>query len=106
MTPEERWSKIENALATAAELHAHNESMMQTLLQDRAEINALQKDMLRSQIDLYRSQDRLIQTMDTLAQATITLSQTMGTISSKLDRVLDLAEQFLRGGSGNGRSSS
>jgi len=96
MTPDERWTRIENALQAAAELHAENERRHQGLLADRAEINALHKDMLRSQIDLYKSQDKLLSTMDALTQAIIG-------VSAKVDRVLDLVEKFLLGGSGNGR---
>ena len=98
MTPEERWTKIENALQTAAELHAGNERRHEALLADRAEINVLHKDLLRSQIDLYKSQEKLAATMGTLTQAMIS-------VSGKWDRVLDLAEKFLLGGSGNGRGN-
>ena len=112
MTPEERWRKIENALQTAAELHADNERRHEALLADRAEINVLHKDLLRSQIDLYKSQEKLAATMGTLTQAMISVNSTMETLtqamismSGKWDRVLDLAEKFLLGGSGNGRGN-
>src|SRR2546428_11006534 len=110
-TPEERWRKIENALQTAAELHAGNERRYEALLADRAEINVLHKDVLRSQIDLYKSQEKTA-TMGTLTQAMIsvnstmeTLTQAMISVSGTWDRVLDLAEKFLLGGSGNGRGN-
>ena len=90
-----------NALQTAAELDAHNERLhadnerpYQALLADRAEINVLHKDMLRSQL-ICTSRKR---------SSSRRWTQAMITVSGKWDRVLDLAEKFLLGGSGDGRS--
>ncbi len=97
MTPEERFTKIENAIESLIERQAHHDQQIDKLIQGQAS-NDRQIEKLNGAVrDLAAVSRTLIDAQQTTNTHIQGLAQAMQATDERLDRLAETVDRFLKG---------